>query len=535
MASGLCGAAGSVLLSSAPWGLGRRSRRMMTLWTQGREVFGAAVSAVLPENMMRGSLALRGERLLVDGRSFAPTGNVHLVGFGKAVLGMAAVAERILGDHLVRGVVSVPHGIQEALRQASKGEMLLGPDSRITVLEGARHNLPDREAMEAASAIRELASGLTEQDLLLVLISGGGSALLPAPTPPITLEEKQSLTRQLAARGATIQELNTLRKALSQLKGGGLARCAHPAQVVSLILSDVIADPPELIASGPTVPSPADPGECWAILERYGLRSSLPQSVRDVLSGLGGAGTGQGQAGSGLVHNAVIGSNTLALEAASARARELGFLPVVLSPAVCGEVQAVSRLYGLLVRFASQARSEEGPEGSLREAILGMGPEVGVPDRDLLHTLKVLEECRGGALCLLSGGEPTVQLRGKGKGGRNQELALRVAVELAQGVSSLPAPLGVAFLSGGTDGQDGPTDAAGAIADPLLVSEAREQGLDPAEFLDNNDSYTFFTRLSGGDRLIQTGLTGTNVMDVHLVLIQGEEAGSGAHAAAGRS
>ncbi|KAK6473853.1 glycerate kinase-like [Huso huso] len=531
MASGLCGAAGSVLLSSAPWGLGGRSRRMMTLWTQGREVFSAAVSAVLPENMMRGSLALLGERLLVDGRSFAPTGNVHLVGFGKAVLGMAAAAERILGDHLVRGVVSVPHGIQEALRQAGKGEMLLGPDSRITVLEGARHNLPDRDAMEAATAIRELASGLTEQDLLL----GGGSALLPAPTPPITLGEKQSLTRQLAARGATIQELNTLRKALSQLKGGGLARCAHPAQVVSLILSDVIADPPELIASGPTVPSPADPGECWAILEKYGLRSSLPQSVRDVLSGLGSAGTGQGQAGSGLVHNTIIGSNALALEAASARARELGFLPVVLSPAVCGEVQAVSRLYGLLVRFASQARSEEGAEGSLREAILGMGPEVGVPDRDLLHTLKVLEECRGGALCLLSGGEPTVQLRGKGKGGRNQELALRVAVELAQGGSSLPAPLGVAFLSGGTDGQDGPTDAAGAIADPLLVSEAREQGLDPAEFLDNNDSYTFFTRLSRGDRLIRTGLTGTNVMDVHLVLIQGEEAGSGAHAAAGSS
>ncbi|XP_058844281.1 glycerate kinase isoform X2 [Acipenser ruthenus] len=515
MASGLCGAAGSLLLSSAPWGLGGRSRRMMTLWTQGREVFSAAVSAVLPENMMRGSLALRGECLLVDGRSFAPMGNVHLVGFGKAVLGMAAAAERILGDHLVRGVVSVPHGIQEALRQAGKGEMLLGPDSRITVLEGARHNLPDRDAMEAASAIRELASGLTEQDLLLVLISGGGSALLPAPTPPITLEEKQSLTRQLAARGATIQELNTLRK------------------VVSLILSDVIADPPELIASGPTVPSPADPGECWAILEKYGLRSSLPQSVRDVLSGLGGAGTGQGQAG--LVHNAIIGSNALALEAASARARGLGFLPVVLSPAVCGEVQAVSRLYGLLVRFASQARSEEGAEGSLREAILGMGPEVGVPDRDLLHTLKVLEECRGGALCLLSGGEPTVQLRGKGKGGRNQELALRVAMELAQGGSSLPAPLGVAFLSGGTDGQDGPTDAAGAIADPLLVSEAREQGLDPAQFLDNNDSYTFFTRLSRGDRLIRTGLTGTNVMDVHLVLIQGEEAGSGAHAAAGRS
>ncbi|MGH0178572.1 UNVERIFIED_CONTAM: hypothetical protein FKN15_077863 [Acipenser sinensis] len=497
MASGLCGAAGSVLLSSAPWRLGGRSRRMMTLWTQGREVFGAAVSAVLPENMMRGSLALRGECLLVDGRSFAPTGNVHLVGFGKAVLGMAAAAERILGDHLVRGVVSVPHGIQEALRQAGKGN------------EKYIDHVPGR---------------------CCLALTAGSQCWRERGTTFQT-----ETTQQLAARGATIQELNTLRKALSQLKGGGLARCAHPAQVVSLILSDVIADPPELIASGPTVPSPADPGECWAILERYGLRSSLPQSVRDVLSGLGGAGTGQGQAGSGLVHNAIIGSNALALEAASARARELGFLPVVLSPAVCGEVQAVSRLYGLLVRFASQARSEEGPAGSLREAILGMGPEVGVPDRDLLHTLKVLEECRGGALCLLSGGEPTVQLRGKGKGGRNQELALRVAVELAQGGSSLPAPLGVAFLSGGTDGQDGPTDAAGAIADPLLVSEAREQGLDPAEFLDNNDSYTFFTRLSRGDRLIRTGLTGTNVMDVHLVLIQGEEAGSGAHAVAGRS
>ncbi|XP_069045709.1 glycerate kinase [Lepisosteus oculatus] len=496
----------SLSLSLGP-GAPRAMSRAMSRAAQAREIFGAAVGAVQPDAVVRRSLERQGERLLVGGRSYTLRENLHLVGFGKAVLGMAAAAERIVGDHLVQGVISVPLGIQEALRQDGKGEMLLGAGSRIRALEGARHNLPDAAAQEAARAIRALAGGLTDRDLLLVLISGGGSALLPSPVPPVTLEEKQGLTRMLAARGATIQELNTVRKALSLLKGGGLARCAHPAQVVSLILSDVIGDPLDLIASGPTVPGPARPEASRAILERYGLWASLPRSVRDVLESQQQQEEEEG--GPGRVHNVLIGSNTLALEAAARRAQELGFRPVVVSPGVCGDVRAVARLYATLARFAREARGPGGPPPGLAAAVLELAPQVGVAAGDLRRALQAAEG-GGPGLCLLAGGEPTVELRGGGRGGRNQELALRVGLELGQGA---------AFLSGGTDGQDGPTDAAGAVADAQLAREARAQGLDPEGFLRDNDSFTFFSRLSGGRRLLRTGLTGTNVMDVHVLLL----------------
>ncbi|KAI1893029.1 hypothetical protein AGOR_G00139670 [Albula goreensis] len=332
------------------WGA---STRGMSLEERARQVFAAAIGAVQPDSVVRRSLERKGDSLLVAGRSFDLTHNLHLVGFGKAVLGMAAEAERIVGDHLVKGVVSVPHGIQETLRHHGKGKMLLGEDSRIEVFEGARHNLPDANAQKAAERIRQLASALTESDLLLVLISGGGSALLPAPVPPISLQEKQDVTRRLAAAGATIQELNTVRRALSLLKGGGLAKCAHPAQVVALILSDVIGDPLDLIASGPTVHSEVLPAEVWAVLDRYGLSDSLPASVREVL---GQAELQQGQGGkqaeeAGHVLNAVIGSNGIALERAGRCAREIGLRPLVLSPGVCGDVRSVARLYGLLARL----------------------------------------------------------------------------------------------------------------------------------------------------------------------------------------
>ncbi|KAF5904282.1 glycerate kinase isoform X1, partial [Clarias magur] len=197
---------------------------------QARAIFAAAVEGVQPDIVVRRALQRRGDELVVAEHSFKLCHNLYLVGFGKAVLGMAAEAERIVGDHLVHGIVSVPHGIQETLRHHRKLNMLLDARSKIKVMEGAKHNLPDTDAKESAESIGKLASSLTESDLLLVLISGGGSALLPAPVPPMTLEEKQEVTRHLAAAGATIQELNTVRRALSRLKGGGLARCAHPAQ-----------------------------------------------------------------------------------------------------------------------------------------------------------------------------------------------------------------------------------------------------------------------------------------------------------------
>ncbi|XP_036956879.1 glycerate kinase isoform X1 [Acanthopagrus latus] len=488
----------------------------MSMDSRARGVFAAAVEAVQPDTVVRQSIERKKDSVIIDGHKFTLKHNLHLVGFGKAVLGMAAEAERIVGDHLVKGVISVPHGIQQTLQQHGKGHLLLKENSRIKVIEGAKHNLPDADAQKAAEEIRQLASGLTEEDLLLVLISGGGSALLPAPIPPISLQEKLDVTRKLAAAGATIQELNTVRRALSFLKGGGLANFAHPAQVISLILSDVIGDPLDLIASGPTVPTEVWPEEVLSVLERYKLLNSVPPSVNDVLGRTSPRESKDKSSTSGHVLNAVIGSNSLALKCAGLRARELGFRPVVLAPGVCGDVRSVSRLYGLLARFAC---SREEPPPELAAEMLRLGPEVGVESWDLCRTMQVFEEGRTegwGATCLLAGGEPTVELTGKGRGGRNQELALRVGVELRDLKHPLNGPV---FLSGGTDGQDGPTEAAGAITDAGLCEEAQAQGLDIDTFLTNNDSYTFFSRLSAGKRLLVPGLTCTNVMDVHMLLI----------------
>lgn len=289
--------------------------------------------------------------------------------------------------------------------------------------------------------------------------------------------------------------------------------------MVALILSDVIGDPLDLIASGPTVRSDSRPEEVWAILDHYKLSDSLPSSVKEVLSKARPHGLQvqeQPQEVKDHVLNVVIGSNTIALECASRKAIELGLRPVILSPGVCGDVRAVARLYGLLSSFASSPGKEPPPE--LAAEILQLGPQVGIESWDLCRTMNVLVEERKegwGATCLLAGGEPTVQLTGKGRGGRNQELALRVGLELSGG----EVKSGAVFLSGGTDGQDGPTEAAGAVTDGELTEEAASQGLDIDGFLTNNDSFTFFSKLSEGRRLLMPGLTGTNVMDVHVMLL----------------
>ncbi len=286
---------------------------------------------------------------------------------------------------------------------------------------------------------------------------------------------------------------------------------------MALILSDVIGDPLDLIASGPTVRSDSKPEEVWDILNRYKLSGSIPSSVKEVLNPhYGSQVQEQPEVIKDHVLNVVIGSNTIALECASRKAFELGLRPVIMSPGVCGDVCSVTQLYGLLSRFACSPEKEPPPE--LAAKILQLGPEVGVESWDLCRTMNVLvnERKEGwGATCLLAGGEPTVQLTGKGRGGRNQELALRVGLEL----SSDEVKSGAVFLSGGTDGQDGPTEAAGAVTDGELMKEATSQGLDIDGFLTNNDSFTFFSQLSEGQRLLMPGLTGTNVMDVHVMLL----------------
>ncbi|KAI5619516.1 glycerate kinase isoform X1 [Silurus asotus] len=490
-------------------------RSMCSLEERARVVFAAALEGVQPDSVVRRALKRQGDELVVAEHRFKLCHNLHLVGFGKAVLGMAAEAERIVGDHLVQGLVSVPHGIQETLQCHRKLNMLLDPNSKIKVMEGAKHNLPDTDAQRSAESIRELASKLTESDLLLVLISGGGSALLPAPVPPVTLQEKQELTRRLAAAGATIQELNIVRRALSLLKGGGLARCAFPAQVVGLILSDIIGDPVDLIASGPTVQGETSLDEVWAILNRYELSAALPSSVKEVLNEIQHSSKLKDHPHQVKILNTVIGSNAIALQCASHKAKELGLQPLILSPGVCGNVQHVAQLYGLLSRFACSSKTESL---KLRDQILKLGPEVGVGSLELSCTMKHLKEAQQEswhATCLLAGGEPTVQLLGKGRGGRNQELALRVGLELSRAADGNKT----VFLSGGTDGQDGPTEAAGAVCDGNIEAEAKSQGLDIDRFLRNNDSFTFFSSLFKGQKLLLPGLTGTNVMDVHMMIL----------------
>ncbi|NXT33658.1 GLCTK kinase, partial [Pelecanoides urinatrix] len=502
----------------------------MSLREHALSLFRSAVGTVRPAPMLKRAVKLQGDgcpQLLVKGQAFPVRRDLYLVGFGKAVLGMAAAAEEILGDHLVRGIINVPLGIQESLQRAGMPEMLLKPHSKIQVIEGAKNNLPDPEALKGAVAIQELAEGLTADDLLLVLISGrGGSALLPAPIPPILLEEKEKLTKMLASRGAAIQELNIVRKTLSLLKGGGLAQLAYPARVVSLILSDVIGDPLDIIASGPTAANSHSVQDCLQILAKYNLLHNLPKSVETVLASSPSKPTAPEDYSH--VCNIIIGSNMLALDKAKGQAEGLGYATLILSAAICGEVSHVARLYCQLIRLVCLGFTGlgEGPLGDeVRRNLLQLAAKLEIPGLNLaefLQALRGLEPER--PVCILAGGETTVQLQGTGKGGRNQELALRVGLGLhraqAMEVSSPPGRCEIIFLSGGTDGQDGPTEAAGAFCSPELVDEALQEGLDVEAFLSNNDSYTFFSQFQGGHHLLMTGLTGTNVMDIQAILIR---------------
>ncbi len=385
---------------------------------------------------------------------------VFLVAVGKAAVPMAQAAEELVGRALTSEIVVTKHG--------HVGGALCGCQP----IE-AGHPIPDAAGEQAAHSIRRLAISLMESDLLLVALSGGASALLPAPVGPVTLEAKQETTNLLLRAGANIQDLNAVRKHLSFLKGGLLAKLAYPATVVSLLLSDVIGDPLDVIGSGPTAPDESTFGEAIQVLRKFDLLARVPESVRTHLQE-GAAGRIEETPKSGdpifrKVTNLIIGSNRLALTAAAEEARHLGYKTSFAASSIDGET-----------REAAAARA-----GVLREAAAEERPA-----------------------CILSGGETTVTVRGGGKGGRNQEFALAAAIEIA-GVQN------VAVLSVGTDGSDGPTDAAGAFATGTTVARAREAGMNPEEYLARNDSYPFFDAL--GD-LIRTGPTGTNVMDIQILL-----------------
>jgi len=437
-----------------------------TLRSAARKIFDAAVQAVDPAEAVRRHLVREGNTLRFGGErlDLSAMRRVVVVGLGKAGATMTTAVEEILGDRIDRGVVVTKYGH-------------LLPTKQVRLHE-AGHPVPDAAGMAGAQAILDCLQGLTAEDLVLVLISGGGSALTPAPVAGITLEEKQALTKALLACGADIREMNTLRKHISRVKGGQLARAAMPARVVTLILSDIVGDPLDAIASGPTVPDPTSYADALAILDKYGIRAAIPASIRGHLEA-GAAGRQPetpkpGDPAFVKVSNVMVASNIQALRAAEAEARRLGLTPLILSSFIEGETRDVARMHAALAL-------------EVRASGLPLPPPV----------------------CFITGGETTVTLKGKGKGGRNQEFALAAAFDLA----GLPAAV---VLSGGTDGTDGPTDAAGAVADGETVARARALGLNPRASLENNDAYHFFEKL--GD-LLMTGPTGTNVMDVRLVLI----------------
>jgi len=427
----------------------------LTLRKSARSIFDAALAAgdVRP-------LVARALREMPR----PPGGRVLVVGAGKASGAMAAAAEEAWGDRITAGVVAVKDGYT-------------APTRTVRLLE-AGHPVPDERGVAAARDILALAASAESDDLVLVLVSGGGSALTPAPVPPITLGDKQEMTRLLLAAGATINQLNAMRKHCSLLKGGQLARAAAPARVEALLLSDVIGDPLDVIASGPTAPDVSTFGEALRIMERFGLRDRAPRSIVERLErGARGELPETPKPGDPVferVRNTVIGNNALIVDAAAARARALGFAPHVLTRSLEGEAREVA---GRLIEQGQAIRAGRGP--------------VAAP------------------ACLIAGGETTVTIHGKGKGGRCQELALAAALALSD-------QRDMVLLAAGTDGSDGPTDVAGAIVDGDSVRRARQRGADPILGLEANDSNHV---LDGSGDLLVTGPTNTNLLDLYLVLV----------------
>lgn len=429
-------------------------------------ILRAGIEAADAANAVRRHLTVRAGRLVAGKLKLrlADFDRIFVLAAGKASADMTRSIEEILGERVAEGLAVTKHGARACRLQ------------RIRLVEAA-HPIPDETSLAVAVRIRELLAGLHARDLLVVAISGGASALLTAPATPVTLADKQKTTGLLLRAGASIFELNAVRKHLSTLKGGRLAALAYPATVLTLLLSDVIGDPVDVIGSGPTAPDPSTFSDAIAALDKYALLPQVPPRVRQYLdAGLRGLNPETPKPGDPLfrnVHHVLAGSNHLALQAASAAARKLGYRTLLLSSSMQGEAREVAQVHVQI----------------LREAISSGNP-VRPP------------------ACILSGGETTVTVRGSGTGGRNQEFALAAAISLA----GLPNAI---VLSAGTDGTDGPTDAAGAIASGTTVARAARLGVDARKHLLENNSYRFFHAL--GD-LIRTGPTGTNVMDIHLLL-----------------
>ncbi len=432
------------------------------------DIFHASLKAVDPVNAVKRFLKKNDNKLSVKDTTYDLNSydNIYLIGFGKAAAAMARGAEAVLGDDLKTGIVSVKYGYLDKV------------SSKIKINEAA-HPVPDEAGMNGAKEIVDFLKQRDERDLIICVISGGGSAILPLPYEGVTLSQKQETTKLLLACGADIKEINAIRKHISQVKGGQLARIAQPATLVTLILSDVIGDPLDSIASGPTAADQSTFNDCWAILQKYDLLGKIPPEVeRHIKSGVEKSIPDTPKVSDPVfskTQNFIIGSNWEAVVAASDYAQKLGYNTLVLSTFVEGETKDVARVHAAIAKEVNKT-----------------GNPVKKP------------------ACIISGGETTVTIRGNGLGGRNQEFVLAAAMDI-NGMDN------VVVLSAGTDGTDGPTDAAGAIADGETITRANQLKLNSLKYLQDNDSYHYFEKLND---LVKTGPTNTNVMDIRIMLIK---------------
>lgn len=461
------------------------------------QIFKSCVSAVLPQNLIRQTVKYNPSQKLtiVDSTYDLEKRNVYLAGTGKAVQHMAREIEEILNSKIKHGIVSIPQG---SLNQHS--------NKIVQYLEGASNNLPDKNAVNTSIKIKEMATKLNKDDLLLVLISGGGSALLSLPKRPVTLDEKTSLIKKLTNSGADIKELNTVRKKLSDIKGGQLAIAAQPAKVVSLILSDIVDDPIDLIASGPTVENTDNYLKALSIVKKYNLFDTLPESIRKVLESK----EEEKQFPKNNVYNYIIGSNKLSIKAGIEEVQKLNYHPIELSSSVTGYLKDISQKYAVLTKVYCELLEGKTNIDITKSNINSLK----IPGL-IIDNIQFTDK----DICLILGGEITVKVTGNGKGGRNQELALQFSKDIND-FKNLLDSFEIYFLSAGTDGIDGPTDAAGAIGYLGLIANAKQENIAVEEFILDNDSYNFYRKFQNGRFHVITGHTGTNVMDIHLIMIK---------------
>jgi len=441
-------------------------------------IFRAGLDRVDPLAMMQRVLTLDGDVLRVTTETechvydLAGYRRIFVLGMGKASGRMALGLERILGERITAGVVAVKEGYLETL-------------SRIRLLEAA-HPVPDARGEAAAREVLAMARQAGPDDLVIVLVSGGGSAILAAPLDlpglPLTLADKQAATRALLACGAGIHEINCVRKKLSAVKGGRLAAAIAPADCLGLLLSDVVGDDLDVIASGPTVPDSTCGADALAVVERYGVGETIGKNVLAVLSAVAaGRAPETPKVGDPVfehVRTVLIGTNYQALLAARDKAADLGYATLVLTSHLAGESREMANLF------------------------LGVAKDIAEYAMPLPRPA-----------CLIAGGETTVTLRGPGKGGRNQEMALAFLAGLAGEPRNAEEAV---FLAASTDGSDGPTDATGAFASLAILRQGQGLGLDPRAYLAANDAYHYFEAVG---RLLKTGPTNTNVCDVKVLLV----------------